>query len=78
MPYKNLDYRTLTYARKTSVKNLTGILQEIENFNLQQELNSNKEKKDYITQKGAEIMFFLQNSTKEANFSSVFAKKESL
>ena len=78
VPFKELDVRTLLHAKKTSVKNLTGILQEIENFNSQQELNSHKEKKDYITQRGAEIMFFLQNSTKEANFSSIFAKKESL
>ena len=78
VPYSQLDARTLHYAKKTSVKNLTEILQEIEKFNSQQELNSKKEKEDYIKQRGYEIMFFLQNSTKDANFSSVFAKKESL
>ncbi len=78
VPYSQLDNRTLMHAQKTSVKNLTANLQEIENYNSQQELNSKKEKEDYIKQRGYEIMFFLQNSTKQANFSSVFAKKESL
>lgn len=78
VPFKMLDKRTLNHAKKTSIKNLTAYLQEIENFNSQQELNSIKEKEDYIKQRGYEIMFYLQNSSKQANFSSDFAKKESL
>lgn len=74
LPYNQLDARVLTYARKTSIKNLTNYLQEIQQHNEQKELNSIKDKNDYVKQQALDMLFFLQNSSKSANFSSTFAK----
>lgn len=75
VPYNQLDSRVISYAQKTSVKNLTQFIQEVQQHNQQQELNSIKDNYDYIKQTGLDMLFFLQNSSKNANFSCTFAKR---
>lgn len=75
VPYGKLDARIIKFAQKTSVKNLTSYISEIQQHNQQQELNSRKEKEDYIKQKGLDMLFFLQNSSKNVNFSETFVKR---
>ena len=74
VPYNKLDARIIHHAQKTSVKNLTAYFEEIQQHNQQQELNSIKDNNDYIKQTGLDMLFFLQNSSKSANFSGTFVK----
>ena len=67
--FDTCDVRLLNYTKKSSVKNLTKILEEISLNNEQIELNSKTYQKDYIKLKALDLMDFISNSSKNANFS---------
>ena len=61
------DMRLISYAMKTSVKNFSQIMEDIKLNNEQIELNSKREKIDYIKVRALDLMEFLSNSSKDAN-----------
>ena len=67
--YDFCDERMIRYAKKSSVKNLSNLLEEIALNNEQIELNSKKQQKDYIKFHALNLMEFISNSSKNANFS---------
>ena len=67
--FPTCDYRLLKFAKETSVKNLSKVLEEIALNNEQKELNSKKSRNDYIKQNALNLMDFISNSSKNANFS---------
>ncbi len=67
--YVSCDERLIRYAKKTSVKNLTNLLEEIALNNEQIELNSKKQQNDYVKLNALNLMEYISNSSKNANFS---------
>ena len=66
--FSTCDFRLIEYAKKSSVKNFSAVMEEISLNNEQIELNSKKENYDKIKQNALNLMNFISNSTKNANF----------
>ena len=63
------DKRIIDYAKKYSVKNLSRVLEEISLNNEQIELNSKKQQKDSVKINALNLMEYISNTSKNANFS---------